>query len=417
MSVPVADLPLQPPGEQDDGVQYSDEELYEWDLSCAFREIPFIAAAPMAYPLGNVHHEERIPQPTAGTSGLTSRYVHMASVEVWSKHIRESLHWQNMQQDPAFSNIHWDAPYVSLVEMIEYTRSLTGGKETITQDDGLISHEDSVHHDNVPQIMKKRSRSSSIPNGDDGRHNQEDLQEKRQRRENKKDDAGDVTAESHSTPAPAIDDAWVPQVGEISAKSSTLDESTEALLASLGVTGVPKPVKDDPDFQVHIATLRSLDEATTGLDKDVSPPGENQQYRKDHRYGSTRGTYHENSGSKRRQNSGSHNHRKPWKGNAHPPPPPPLKTLRNQNDGGLDSPVSQNSLQQYTREGTVPLEDFPEPGSSPLSPTSAELLGHLPASQVNEDQQDSKKNTDGGPKLKRKQPKVADAYRYEKSMT
>jgi len=93
--------------------------------------------------------------------------------------------------------------------------------------------------------------------------------------------------------------------------------------------------------------------------------------------------------------------------------------MRRQVDGALDSPSSDDSGQFRVGSGTASYEvqnNGAHQGSSPLTPTSAEGFAHentvlgerkavkkpVPLRQVD----------DVTPKLKRRQPKVADAYRY-----
>jgi len=115
-------------------------------------------------------------------------------------------------------------------------------------------------------------------------------------------------------------------------------------------------------------------------------------------------------------------YRQSYNGSNPPPPPPPPPHMRRQVDGALDSPSSDGSGQ--FRIGTAPYQHEVQSSgahqdSSPLTPTSAEGNGHeytmtqerkvvakpVPLRQVD----------DVTPKLKRRQPKVADAYRYASS--
>lgn len=97
-----------------------------------------------------------------------------------------------------------------------------------------------------------------------------------------------------------------------------------------------------------------------------------------------------------------------------PPPPPPPPYSRKQYDGQDSSPSDNSAQGQLARCNST--NDTQNRGSSPLSPTSAELLSY--EKQAFQDRPNGKKaepqrqEDDVTPKMKRRQPKVADAYRY-----
>jgi len=93
--------------------------------------------------------------------------------------------------------------------------------------------------------------------------------------------------------------------------------------------------------------------------------------------------------------------------------------MRRQVDGALDSPSSDGSGQFRVGASAASHEvqnNGAHQGSSPLTPTSAEGFAH--ENTVLSERKPIKKpaplrqEDDVTPKLKRRQPKVADAYRY-----
>jgi hypothetical protein len=112
-------------------------------------------------------------------------------------------------------------------------------------------------------------------------------------------------------------------------------------------------------------------------------------------------------------------HRQSYNGNNPPPPPPPPPHMRRQVDGSLDSPSSDGSGRYHNGAGAAS-HDVQNNGaiqwSSPLTPTSAEAITH--ESTLSHERKAVKKPAplrqvdDVTPKLRRRQPKVADAYRY-----
>jgi hypothetical protein len=93
--------------------------------------------------------------------------------------------------------------------------------------------------------------------------------------------------------------------------------------------------------------------------------------------------------------------------------------MRRQVDGALDSPSSDGSGQFRVGAGAAS-DDVQNNGayqdSSPLTPTSAEGFAHentvLHERKVVKKPVPLRQVDDVTPKLKRRQPKVADAYRY-----
>ena len=84
-------------------------------------------------------------------------------------------------------------------------------------------------------------------------------------------------------------------------------------------------------------------------------------------------------------------------------------------DGCIDSPISEVSMRSHNSERDVSKQGSKSmsPVESPLSPTSAALVGEAPASQ--EDRYRSReplRQNDDQYVKKRPQPKVAEAYRW-----
>jgi hypothetical protein len=140
--------------------------------------------------------------------------------------------------------------------------------------------------------------------------------------------------------------------------------------------------------------------------------------RQDSGYVSARGSVSKES-SKAAENLNTYGeHRPSYNGsNPPPPPPPPPRHMRRQMDGALDSPPSDGSGRGYSVPGINPYDvrNGVRQGTSPLTPTSAE--GVTSESTILRERKNGKKpeplrQVDDTLKSKRRQPQVADAYRY-----
>lgn len=132
--------------------------------------------------------------------------------------------------------------------------------------------------------------------------------------------------------------------------------------------------------------------------------------RQDSGYASARGSYSNASTSTADYNG---NFSQPYNGN-HPPPPPPLH-LRKPLVRSVDSSPSDDPVRVHGRvSGT--LHDIHANGihqaNSPMSPTSAEGCYENNGRKHGKKQEPMRQADDVTPKLKRRQPHVADAYRY-----
>lgn len=366
-----------------------EEERWHWDSNTIFLEKALAPATPMAYPLPGIWHGDKIPPPANGTTGLTSRYVRMASREVWSKSITESLQWETLKNDPAFEELDWEAPSVLIEEMRGYVlqdRLVADVQETAPATPA--PQETKVEHTAMAQqaestSLRKRSRSDM----------QEDVDEQIRSEAVSGLEVISTAQPSHQASedrehTPAFEDSndpWAPQAGEAAEPKREVDP-TEALLASLGVTGSPKPVSQSRD-----AVPRSAN--------GTHPT------REDSGYGSTKRSFSRDEGATNRQDG---NRRR----SAHditPPPPPPPAHLRQHTEPS--SPISEvTDLQSPWAKTEMEEEQEHNPDDSPLSPTSAELLGDL-----GNGKKSRRDNTMS--RMKRRQPKVESAYRYVETPT
>jgi hypothetical protein len=245
---PVAPSPVQQLFEQ--------EEEYEWNLLHAFKEIPSVAPHPIAHPLSDVYNEETIQPPAADAPGTIYKYVRPNNIEYFTASIRNSSHWPLVKSDPIFSEIDLDESLVPIKDLIAWVH----GRQNVDYD----AEEHQLSNDASPAPSGKRAWSEDTQEDAD-RHISQDIADHKSYDLPHQSSpvayrGGSVTpvVAGPSTPSyGADDDAWAPQPGEGQA-STTPNGPTEALLASLGVTGAPKPVTENsPSFQATQPSMPS----------------------------------------------------------------------------------------------------------------------------------------------------------------
>ncbi|KAI9736446.1 MAG: hypothetical protein M1818_006180 [Claussenomyces sp. TS43310] len=415
------------------------DEEYDHDFMYAFKATTFSPAISIGRPLPSSYSEEPVPSPALSAPGLLCKYVRPRNLEIYIRDIRKSPHWPFVKNDTVFNEIAWDSPTVPLDEVVAWVHNrnrqvdvgqhgspeISGtprkrARSTITQED--VGTE--ISREAVPEnscISPRQAKSPNLKPIDDVAT-----------RPSGRPETPRVGREV--TPSfGAEDDAWAPQPDEGRSTPVIAADPTEALLASLGVSGSPKPVQEKPvSFSAFVVTgpsaIRGFEQSVAGdshsiqdTDANMAEPDERINHRQDSGYASSRGSH-----SKRLVHSQSQPQMvQSSRGNLredHRPPPPPPRTLRRQMDGSFDSPDSDGSARDAAYRiycGGVGVTDqnasvAAQDSVSPLTPTSAELLGQMPlASQEHNDGKPAplRQLDDVTPKLKKRQPKVADAYR------
>jgi len=139
--------------------------------------------------------------------------------------------------------------------------------------------------------------------------------------------------------------------------------------------------------------------------------------RHDSGYVSQRNSYSNGPASATDNSATYSDYRQTYNGSNPPPPPPPLH-MRRHVDGPFDSPSSDGSARCHNGSG-APTHDInnhvANQASSPITPTTAEASTHegVPFKERKNGTKAPhlRQEDDVTPKLKRRQPKVADAYR------
>ncbi len=256
------------PEEGEVGEADEEEVLFNWEFKYIFKEPKHVETVALAQPLSASFKSTPVPLVQAWTMSVPSisRYARKENLKDFVRPIRSSPQWSYLQEDPAFAEVELHGPAIPLGELAAWTAA--HHTEANLPEDDKMENEllDNSH---------KRARSEEAEENFRETQDQVDGAEmenssnadgpptKRQKNEQIENDPDYVMRTPTLAPVlvnrsgtPCVetdDDAWAPQPGE---SASTPLDPTEALLASLGVTGSPKPVQKEP----HPSYMNDLEE-------------------------------------------------------------------------------------------------------------------------------------------------------------
>jgi hypothetical protein len=228
------------------------EAEFEWDLERIFATEIKKEADPIGCPLPTVYDEEPILPPAYNAKAIVGKYVRPNNLEIFARDIRLSLHWPSLKADPVFNDIAFDSPLIPL----------DGIESWIQQRQNRLDLVELMQSGCQPSPTRKRAWSEEQDNNSKicrdvlpepdifGSHHapQTGMYGSNEALRPARDvtpavDRSTTPAfERSGTPSFGADDAWAPQPGEGQIATSPITDPTEALLASLGVTGSPKPI-------------------------------------------------------------------------------------------------------------------------------------------------------------------------------
>lgn len=245
-----------PPAEPPISAKAHDVGDFEWDLEKIFTEEIHKDADPIGRPLPDVYDEEPILPPAYNANAIVCKYARPNNLEVFTRGIRYSLHWPSVKADPVFNDIAYGSPLIALDDIGSWIqqRQQRHVLSELAQDGSQPSpsHEPAwseEQEDDKPHISPEVFLEPELS----GIHQAPQRPPRDLYRNDSAghDRAGTPVVGGSSTPAfgrsgtpsfGAEDDAWAPQPGEGQVTTSPVADPTEALLASLGVTGTPKPI-------------------------------------------------------------------------------------------------------------------------------------------------------------------------------
>lgn len=221
---------------------------FTWELEKVFQEQPPTENVALAQPLSFTFESTPVPLLDHRLNNSVSRYARKENLKEFTKPIRSQPQWSYLKEDPAFSDAKMDGALIPINEVPAWMAARHGEEVRDLQVSKKRARSEEDEQEDVDNQIKLEA-SSEHPTGDSPN--------KRQKNEEVVDE-DTIIVQTCATPngAPGTptlgragtpsfggeDDVWAPQPGE-GAASAPLDP-TEALLASLGVSGSPKPVQE-----------------------------------------------------------------------------------------------------------------------------------------------------------------------------
>ena len=254
----------QEPAESQDGKEQADdyEQEFNWEFKKIFMEPEKQEWVALAQPLSTTFDMTPVPLLDMRSTNSVSRYARKENLKEFTRSIRSAPQWSYLKEDPAFSDSELDGPLIPFHEIPGWTAARHGTEELPENRRPSRKRAWSDEQDDVDNQIKLESAHHDTPGQQ--AEDQQEGQPKTKRQKNKETQEqqlfADASPERPGTPTAtagtpvlgragtpsfgADDDVWAPQPGE-GAESAPVDP-TEALLASLGVSGSPKPVQEEP---------------------------------------------------------------------------------------------------------------------------------------------------------------------------
>jgi hypothetical protein len=239
-------------GEDEDTL--TEGQQFEFDMTWIFMDTPPKETVRLACPLSISFAVTPVPLLDPESTVPVSRFVKDVAVENFSRSIRDGPNWSALKADPAFAELNMDGPLILIDEIprwmaqrqgvVEYVeenpapsrkriRPKEGGVEDnqVVIDDQIAHEADSERQEQAPPSKRQKNEEPDRDMSEDGTPVI----------------ATPTYAARDGTPCLVTDDkAWAPEPGERAALDAPAEDPMETLLASLGVTGAPKPVSREP---------------------------------------------------------------------------------------------------------------------------------------------------------------------------
>lgn len=217
-----------------------DEFDIDWEES-VFNDLIRVLAIAIMTPLSTRFDEE--PLASDSDAPIKSKYVRPGNLEVFILPIQKSLHWAILHTDPALAKIDEAYPAVPFEMWDEYCEERKKRKMLEARLYDAARDEQSreaFQVDEGDQAIREASTGSTgrqeSSRGAAGQFSADSQRDSRSRSRTPGYSRGSTLALEDG------DDRWVSRTDEEPVKAATYVDPAEAVLASLGVTGAPKPV-------------------------------------------------------------------------------------------------------------------------------------------------------------------------------
>jgi hypothetical protein len=267
------------PEEGEIGPEDDVEEEFQWDFEHAFEEIKPKETVALAQPLSASFKSTPVPLIQAWSIKVPSisRYARKDNLNEYVRPIRSSPQWSYLQEDPAFSDADLEGELIPFDDVPAWMAARHGITSSYEAEDEWEMSRKHPRDENEENLQDEEYYiDDQNPHEVAEEPEVEGPRTKRQKQEDSKQVDGEEVMEearSESTPETLVvianarggtpclanveDEAWAPEPGE---RATSPPDPTEALLASLGVSGDAKPVKQN-----------SLPPYMAGVEENPSP--------------------------------------------------------------------------------------------------------------------------------------------------
>ena len=240
-----------------------EDAQFDWDLKYIFKNPERKETVALAQPLSANFKSTPVPLVQAWSILIPSisRYARKDNEKEFIRSIRHAPQWSFLQEDPGFSDEPLEGPLIPFSEVQAWAAARHRAATPETHLEKKFENSDGP--DSRKRPRSEEQEEGQIDEQDDMDYQNEldtfDVETKgpRIKRQKNEEDEGQldelIGTPTARTPVlmngragtPCLetdDDAWAPEVGE---RAASPMDPTEALLASLGVSGSPKPVKQE----------------------------------------------------------------------------------------------------------------------------------------------------------------------------
>ncbi|KAM0154247.1 hypothetical protein ACHAPG_006632 [Botrytis cinerea] len=230
-----------------------EEKQFNWDYKKIFQVAgQRHETVALAQPLANRFDMTPVPLIDKKSTISISRYARRENLKEYRQSVRKTPQWPYLQEDPTFQELKAGEDSVSFQDLDDFMQTRHGDAHvSITARKATAA--------NIPRTAKRKP--SPTEQDDIDEQLQADVSTLKNNKRQKVDDqsfksadglprfCGDDALKNSPPLAEAPDDIWAPQAGESA-------DPTEALLASLGVSGAPKPVEPGPPVMIPMEDLQ-----------------------------------------------------------------------------------------------------------------------------------------------------------------
>ncbi|KAF7903381.1 uncharacterized protein EAF01_006430 [Botrytis porri] len=243
----------QPTVLKEDSHRTDEEKQFNWDYKKIFQAAgQRHETVALAQPLANRFDMTPVPLIDKKSTISISRYARRENLKEYRQSVRKTPQWPYLQEDPTFQELKAGDDSISFQELDAFMKSRHGDAHV-----SIAARKATAA--NIPRTGKRKP--SPTDQDDINEQLQADISTLKNNKRQKVNDhsvksadglprfSGDDTLNNSPPLAEVPDDIWAPQAGESA-------DPTEALLASLGVSGAPKPVEPGPPVMIPIEDLQ-----------------------------------------------------------------------------------------------------------------------------------------------------------------